>query len=65
MPLYEYRCVACKAVSLYLRSMDRCNEPETCVWCGKAARRIFSKPHIYTYVQNSGDQVLHDSETWR
>ena len=65
MPLYEYRCVRCKAVTGYLRPAARRNEPATCPDCGAEAERIISKPQKWAPTEKSAQEILHDPEAWR
>jgi putative FmdB family regulatory protein len=43
MPLYEYKCKNCGAVSSELRLMSRRNDPLECTECGGEAEVILSQ----------------------
>ena len=43
MPLYEYKCTACGALTELLRTSDEKDDPAACEKCGSAGcERIFS-----------------------
>ena len=65
MPLYEYRCMACRSVTSYMRRTAKRNEPATCPECGMPARRIISKPQKPVVVEMTANEILRDKETWR
>jgi len=65
MPLYEYRCMACRKVSNYMLPAVRRNETVTCRHCGMPARKIFSTPQKPVVVEMTPNEVLRDKETWR
>ncbi|MEZ5557371.1 MAG: zinc ribbon domain-containing protein [Pseudomonadales bacterium] len=47
MPLYEYRCAACGAVTSAIRSSDEAKLPVVCDACGGVAERILSRPSVH------------------
>lgn len=47
MPLYEYRCDQCGAITSALRPLVESAEPTTCDACGCSARRIVSRPSVH------------------
>ncbi len=47
MPIYEYRCVACRAVSSVFRSASEHEKTLTCEACGEEAARIISRPSVH------------------
>lgn len=47
MPLYEYRCNTCHAVTTALRSADDGGAPVACETCGGEAVRILSRPSVH------------------
>lgn len=65
MPLYEYRCTNCQAVTSYLRPVARRNEPAVCPDCGEPAECIFSIPQKPVVVNMTANQILHDPEVWK
>jgi putative FmdB family regulatory protein len=44
--LYEYRCMACRALFTERRAMESRNDPAICPQCGKEARRALSAPTV-------------------
>ncbi len=47
MPLYEYRCRTCGAVTTALRSTGDAAAPARCEACGGEAQRIVSRPSVH------------------
>ena len=47
MPLYEYRCKTCNALTTALRSVAESEVPVPCESCGAEARRIVSRPSVH------------------
>ena len=47
MPLYEYRCSICQAVTTALRSAEECSASVACEACGGEAVRILSRPSVH------------------
>jgi putative FmdB family regulatory protein len=47
MPLYEYRCSECRALTTALRPMAAATEPVACHACGAPAARIVSRPSVH------------------
>ncbi len=43
MPIYEYRCPACKASFEQLRPMSQAEEKAVCPKCGKPAEKAISR----------------------
>lgn len=47
MPLYEYRCAHCNALTTALRPLSESSQPTTCDACGRSAQRIVSRPSVH------------------
>jgi putative FmdB family regulatory protein len=47
MPIYEYRCVACSAISSVFRSASEHEKTLKCEACGGEAARIISRPSVH------------------
>lgn len=48
MPIYEYRCDECRAVTTVLAPVSRAQDPCACEGCGSArTRRIVSRPSVH------------------
>lgn len=47
MPIYEYRCPACGAVTGTLASVSAIPADVPCEKCGKPAARILSRPSVH------------------
>jgi putative FmdB family regulatory protein len=47
MPLYEYRCDHCGALTTALRPIAESSEPTPCDACGQPAHRIVSRPSVH------------------
>lgn len=47
MPLYEYRCTACRAITTALRSTTDAAAAVRCESCGAEATRILSRPSVH------------------
>jgi len=47
MPLYEYRCPTCDALTTALKSAEDSAEPTPCESCGAMADRIISRPSVH------------------
>ena len=65
MPLYEYRCMSCRALTSYMRRADRRNEPAMCPDCKAPARRVISKPQKFEPAVRNPNEILRDKETWK
>jgi putative FmdB family regulatory protein len=65
MPLYEYRCTDCGAMTQYLRPVAQRNDPAFCPDCGAVAKRIISKLQRLTEVNMTPNEILRDREVWR
>ena len=48
MPIYEYRCSDCRAVTSVMAPISRANAPCPCEHCGsEQTRRIVSRPSVH------------------
>ncbi len=48
MPIYEYRCSDCRAVTSVMAPISRANAPCPCERCGsERTRRIVSRPSVH------------------
>ena len=47
MPVYEYRCATCRALTTAVRTLADSSEPVRCEACGAEARRILSRPSVH------------------
>lgn len=48
MPIYEYRCGDCQAVTSVLARVSRANDPCACERCGsERTHRIVSRPSVH------------------
>jgi putative FmdB family regulatory protein len=47
MPVYEYRCDACGAISSVLSSLSEHEKTRPCDSCGTIAHRIISRPSVH------------------
>ena len=47
MPLYEYRCPSCQALTTALRSAAESGRLVRCERCGAEAHRILSRPSVH------------------
>ena len=65
MPLYEYRCMACRVLTEKMRRTADRNKPATCHKCGKPARRVISIPQKPVVVRMTAEQIHRDPEVWR
>jgi putative FmdB family regulatory protein len=49
MPMYEYRCEPCNAVTEVIRSIALRDESSACRLCGEPAERIISVPTMHVW----------------
>jgi putative FmdB family regulatory protein len=47
MPLYEYRCETCNALTTALKAVADFQQPVPCEACGAPTRRIISRPSVH------------------
>ena len=47
MPIYEYRCEDCGAISSAFSSLSEDKKTSECESCGKVARRVISRPSVH------------------
>ena len=47
MPLYEFRCPSCGAVTDHLASVRNIPKRVACERCGEAAPRVLSRPSVH------------------
>jgi putative FmdB family regulatory protein len=47
MPLYEYRCPTCDALTTALKAAEDSAAPMRCESCGALAHRIISRPSVH------------------
>lgn len=47
MPIYEYRCEACGAISSVFLPLSEHEKEIHCASCGAVARRIISRPSVH------------------
>ncbi len=57
MPLYEYRCDACGALTSALRSISEATAPVSCEACGQPAHRIVSRPSVHLSKASKVDRL--------
>jgi putative FmdB family regulatory protein len=46
MPTYEYACSGCDATFERFLSISKCDDPQTCEFCGAPGRKLISMPNF-------------------
>ena len=57
MPIYEYRCQTCTALTTALRSSSNATDPVRCEHCGAEAHRILSRPSVHRSKASKVDRL--------
>ena len=57
MPLYEYRCKTCQALTTALKSAVEAQAAVECERCGAEAHRILSRPSVHRSKASKVDRL--------